>query len=62
MTHLLGNKREIDGKKYKAVSSHHTKKRAMEKAKTIRNKGCNVRIIPNKTKKYGKEYYVWKEM
>jgi len=59
MTHLLGNIRKIDRKCFKAVSSHSTKKIAKERAKSLRNKGHEVRILPSKSKKYGKEYYIW---
>jgi len=59
MTHLLGHIRKIDEKCFKAVSSHSTKKRAKEKSKSLRNKGHEVRILLIKSKKYGKEYYVW---
>lgn len=60
--HLLGNKRKFGKKTFKAVSAHKLKRRAKEKADQLRNKGCNVRVIPSKTKEYGKEYYVWKEI
>jgi len=60
MTHVLGNKRKIDGKTYTAVSYHHTKKNAEIQAGIWRRKGYSIRIIPTKSKKYGKEYYLWR--
>jgi hypothetical protein len=60
--HLLGHKRKIGKKTYKAMSSHHTKTNAKERARIYRNKGFKTRVIPSTSKEDGKEYYVWKEM
>jgi len=60
--HLLGNKRKIGKKSFKAVSSHSKKRLAEQRAKTLRNRGYEARIVPSKTKKHGIEYYVWRSV
>ena len=60
--HLLGHKRKIGKKTYKAVSSHEKKSTAQNKAKAYRNRGYSTLVVANKTKEHGKEYYVWREM
>lgn len=60
--HLVGNIRRIDGKRFKAISGHQLKSSAQHKAIKVRKSGRDARVLPAKTSKYGKEWYVWREI
>jgi hypothetical protein len=57
--HLIGKRRKIEKKNYTAKYAYKKKADAIKRAKNLRKKDWNVRIIPTKCPCKGKEYYLF---